>query len=83
MDRIPSRFIDRHIRLRGCVRRVDQDATLYVEHIPVIRLSWKGVNSRGRLPITHRQCPTIDRTVFDGKRILLQWSVPVDVSFGN
>ena len=44
---IPSQFIEQHVRLRGSVKRVDHDATLYVEHIPIIRLSRKSFNNKG------------------------------------
>ena len=44
---IPSRFVEQHVRLRGCVKDVDHHATLYVQHIPILHLSRKSTRATG------------------------------------
>ena len=37
-DEIPEMFIKRHLKLRGCVKQVDDSAVLHVQHIPIVEL---------------------------------------------
>jgi hypothetical protein len=50
VDEIPTRFIKHHFKLRGCVKRVDDNGVLQIQHIPIVEL-WEKSNVR-LLPIT-------------------------------